>query len=215
MRVVIADDVMLVRTGIATLLDGADVEVVGQCGEADSLLRLVATERPDAAIVDIRMPPNQSDEGIVAARRIRELYPDTAVLVLSQHLDAVYAQRLLADEPSGLGYLLKEKVHDVSILLEALWSITSGQCVVDDAIIARLVRRNRAPGSNLAALSAREALVLGHLAEGRSNAGIAKELGVSEKTVEASVAAIFRKLRLTPSRTTNRRVLAVRELLKS
>ena len=131
MRVVVADDMMLVRSGLVRLLTDAGVEVVGEAADSDALMRLVALERPDAATVDIRMPPTHKDEGLIAARRIRERYPTTAVVVLSQYLEARYALRLLADQPSGLGYLLKERVSDIAILVDAMRRVTEGECVVD------------------------------------------------------------------------------------
>jgi DNA-binding NarL/FixJ family response regulator len=213
MRVVVADDVMLVRSGLARLLTDAGVDVVGEAADADALLRLVALEDPDVAIVDIRMPPTHTDEGLVAARRIRERYP-TAVVVLSQYLEARYAQRLLADQPGGLGYLLKERVSDIAVLIDALRRVTEGECVIDPTIVSRLMQRRR-PDSPLSHLTPREREILALLAEGRSNAGIARELVVSERTVETVCAQVFRKLGLEPSRDVNRRVLAVLTLLRS
>src|SRR5215212_4627469 len=131
MRVVIADDAMLARSGLARLLTESGVTVVAECADADDLLRAVAREHPDAAVVDIRMPPTHTDEGLVAARRIRERDPATAVLLLSQYLEPRYAQRLLADQTGGLGYLLKERVADVAILVDALRRLTEGECVID------------------------------------------------------------------------------------
>ena len=214
MRVVIADDVMLVRSGLARLLADAGVEVVAESADAADLMRAVALERPDAALVDIRMPPTHTDEGLVAARAIRDGYPDTAVLLLSQYLDARYAQRLLADQPGGLGYLLKERVSDIAVLVDALHRVTEGECVVDPTIVARLMRRRRT-GSALSDLTAREREILALLAEGRSNSKIATSLHVSERTVESACAQIFRKLGLEPSPDVNRRVLAVLTLLRS
>ncbi len=215
MRVVIADDVMIVRSGLRRLLDDAGVEVVAECADAESTMRAVALEHPDAVILDIRMPPTQTDEGLVAARQIRTLYPGTAVLLLSQHLEPSYARRLLADEPGGVGYLLKERVSDVGVLMDALRRICGGTCVIDEAIVSRLVRRPREEGSALARLTPRETEVLALMASGRSNAGIAAALVVSEKTVESTVASVFRKLELEASPESNRRVLAVVELLKA
>lgn len=212
MRVVIADDVMLVRSGIARLLQDEGVDVVGEAADGDALLRLVALEQPDVAVVDIRMPPTQTDEGLVAARRIRREHPQTAVVVLSQHVDVAYAQRLLADLPGGLGYLLKERVSDVAVLVDALRRVHEGECVVDPTIVARLVRR-RDPASPLGRLTYRERSVLLLMAQGRSNAGIAAELTIGHRTVEAACAQVFRKLGLEPSPDVNRRVLAVLALL--
>ena len=145
MRVVIADDVMLIRSGIARLLGDTGIEVVGEAADAGELLRLVALGRPDAAIVDIRMPPTHTDEGLVAARQIRERYPDTAVVVLSQYVESRYAERLLADQPGGVGYLLKERVSDIAVLVDALRRVADGECVLDPTIVSRLMRRRR-PG---------------------------------------------------------------------
>jgi DNA-binding NarL/FixJ family response regulator len=211
-RVVVADDVMLVRSGLARLLTDAGVEVVGEAVDADELLRLVATEQPAAAIVDIRMPPTHTDEGLVAARRIRQQHP-TAVVLLSQYLEPRYAQRLLADQPAGLAYLLKERVSDIAVLVDTLKRVIEGECVIDPTIVSRLMQRRR-PNSPLMRLTDREAEVLALIAEGRSNAGVAQQLHISERTVEAACAQLFRKLDLQPSPETNRRVLAVLALLR-
>lgn len=213
MRVVIADDVMLLRSGLARLLDDAGVEVVGEAADGDALLHLVARFSPDAAIVDIRMPPTHTDEGIVAAHRIRAEHPRTAVVLLSQYLEPRYAERLFAHQPRALGYLLKERVSNIGVLTDALQRVTEGECVIDPTIVARLMGRRR-EGSAMDRLTAREREVLGLVAEGRSNAGIARELRISERTVEAACAQIFQKLDLEPSEDENRRVLAVLELLR-
>jgi DNA-binding NarL/FixJ family response regulator len=169
---VIADDVMLIRSGLAMLLADAGIDVVGQAADADALLRLVANESPDAAIVDIRMPPSQTDEGLVAAKRIRTRHPDTAVVLLSQYLELHYAERLLADQPSGVANLLKERVSNIALLVDALHRVTDGECVIDPGIVSQLMRRRRA-GSPLDRLTEREREVLALMAEGRSNSGIA------------------------------------------
>jgi DNA-binding NarL/FixJ family response regulator len=213
-RVVIADDVMLVRSGLSHLLNEAGVSVVGEAGNAEQLLRLVALERPDVAIVDIRMPPTLTDEGIQAAQSIRSQYPHTAVLLLSQYLQVRYAQRLLTDQPSGLGYLLKERVSDVALLIDAMHRVVDGECVIDPSIVSRLMQRRRTD-SPLNRLSARENQILALIAEGRSNSGIASQLSLSERTVEAASAQLFRKLGLEPSPDLNRRVLAVLRLLRA
>jgi DNA-binding NarL/FixJ family response regulator len=212
-RVVIADDVMLVRSGLARLLADAGVEVVGEAADASTLLGLVDQESPDAAIVDIRMPPTHTDEGLVAARRIRDAHPAIAVILLSQHLEPRYARRLLADQPAGLGYLLKERVSDIAVLVDALRRVTEGECVIDPTIVARLLERRRLD-SPIARLTERETEILGLIAEGRSNAGVAKALTISERTVEAACAQLFRKLDLEPSPEENRRVLAVLAFLR-
>jgi len=213
-RVVVADDIMLIRSGLARLLMDAGVEVVGEAGDAEALLRLVAVEHPDVAVIDIRMPPTQTDEGLAAARRIREGWSETAVVVLSQYLEPRYAQRLLADQPGYVGYLLKERVSDIAVLIDAMHRVSEGECVLDPTIVARLMQRRR-PASPLSKLTAREREILALMAEGRSNAGIAEVLGISERTVETSSAVIFRKLGLEPSHETNRRVKAVLTLLRS
>ncbi len=213
MRVVIADDMMLVRSGLARLLTDAGVTVVAECEDADSLLRAVAIDRPDAAVVDIRMPPTRTDEGLVAARTIRERYPGTAVLVLSQYLEPRYASRLLADQPGGVGYLLKERVSDIAVLLDALQRVVDDECVLDPTIVARLLGRGRAVPA-LHRLSPRERDVLAAMAEGRSNSAIATSLSISERTVEAACAQVFRKLDLDPTPDLNRRVLAVLKYLR-
>jgi DNA-binding NarL/FixJ family response regulator len=214
MRVVIADDVMLVRSGIARLLADAGVDVVAECADGSELLRAVAVHHPDVAVVDIRMPPTQTDEGIVAARTIREQFPATAVVVLSQHLEPRYAQRLLADQPEGLGYLLKERVSDIAVLVDALTRVHERECVIDPTIVQRLLRRTRSD-SPLARLSPREAEILGLMAEGLTNSAIAGRLYLSEKTVEANIASMFRTLDVPVSPDVNRRVLAVVTLLSS
>ncbi len=214
MRAVVADDVMLIRSGVARLLSDAGVDVVGEAGDAETLLRLVALERPDVAVIDIRMPPTHTDEGLAAARRIREGWPETAVVVLSQYLEPRYAQRLLADQPGYVGYLLKERVSDIAVLIDAMHRVNEGECVLDPTIVAKLMQRRR-PASPLITLTAREREILALMAEGRSNAGIAEALGISERTVETSSAVIFRKLELEPSHDTNRRVKAVLTLLRS
>jgi len=214
MRVVVADDVMLVRSGLTLLLQNSGVEVVGEAPNAPDLLRLVEAERPDVAIVDIRMPPTQTDEGIVAARTIRNRYPTTGVVLLSQHLELRYAERLLAEQPDGLGYLLKERVSNIAVLVDALERVAQDECVLDPSIVQSVMRRKRAR-SPLDRLSARELQVLAAMAEGRSNSGIARALGISERTVESTSAQVFTKLDLEPSSNDNRRVLAVLKLLRT
>jgi DNA-binding NarL/FixJ family response regulator len=204
---------MLLRSGLARLLTDAGVEVVGEAADGEALLRLVARFEPDAAVVDIRMPPAHTDEGITAAQRIRAEHPGTAVVLLSQYLEPRYAERLFAEQPHALGYLLKERVSNIGVLTDALQRVTEGECVIDPTIVARLMGRRRAR-SPLDRLTSREREVLGLMAEGRSNAGIARELGISERTVEAASAQVFQKFDLEPSPDENRRVLAVLELLR-
>ena len=213
-RVVVADDIMLIRSGLARLLGDAGVDVVGEAGDAATLLRLVALEKPDVAVVDIRMPPTHTDEGLRAARQIRDSWPDTAVVVLSQYLEPRYAQRLLADQPGHLGYLLKERVSDIAVLIDAMRRVSEGECVLDPTIVARLMQRRR-PASPISQLTGREREILALMAEGRSNAGVAELLGISERTVETSCASMFRKLGLEPAHDTNRRVSAVLTMLRA
>jgi DNA-binding NarL/FixJ family response regulator len=165
------------------------------------------------AIIDIRMPPTHTDEGLVAAQRVRSEHPGTAVILLSQYLQPRYAERLLADQPNGLGYLLKQRVSDVAVLVDALSRVHEGECVLDPTIVAQLMRRRRADPA-MASLSPRERETLSLMAQGLSNAGIARRLSVSERTVEATCAHLFRKLDLEPSGDSNRRVLAVLAALR-
>jgi DNA-binding NarL/FixJ family response regulator len=212
-RVVIADDSLIAREGIVRLLAASGVEVVAQCGDADGLLREVAALAPDAAVVDIRMPPTYTDEGLVAAQTLRADHPDLGVLVLSQHLDAGYALRLVEENPSGIGYLLKERVSDVGTVVDALQRVAAGETVVEPAIVAELLGRLRR-GDPLAALTQREREVLALVAEGLSNRAIARQLFVVERTVEAHVTSIFLKLGLGDSADHHRRVLAVLAYLR-
>jgi len=214
MRVVVADDAMLTREGIVRLLRDAGVDVVAEAENADELLRYVSVDRPDAAIVDIRMPPTNTNEGLVAARRIRAEHPDVGVLVLSQYVEPSYAMRLLEEHPERVGYLLKERVFDVAILVDALRRIGDGETVVDPTTVTRLVGRRRREDP-LEALTAREKEVLGLVAEGLSNKAIAARLFVTERTVEAHVKQIFAKLRLEANPESHRRVLAVLSYLRA
>jgi DNA-binding NarL/FixJ family response regulator len=213
MRVVVADDVMLTRKGIVRLLGEAGVDVVAEADDSGGLLRLVSQYRPDVAIVDIRMPPTHTDEGLVAAREIRANHPDVGVLVLSQYVEPSYAMRLIEDHPERIGYLLKERVFDIAILVDALRRIVDGETVIDPTIVSRLVGRRRREDP-LAELTAREREVLGLVAEGMSNHAIAARLVVTERTVEAHITQIFQKLQLTESPDQHRRVLAVLAFLR-
>jgi DNA-binding NarL/FixJ family response regulator len=214
MRVVVADDLMLTREGIVRLLADAGVDVVGQAEDLDGLLRRVRASRPDAAIVDIRMPPTHTDEGLIAAHAIRTEHPEIGVLILSQYVEPSYAMRLIEQHPERAGYLLKERVFDGAILVDALRRITDGETVIDPTIVARLVGRRRREDP-LAELTAREREVLGLVAEGRSNRAIAAELSITERTVEAHITQVFMKLGLREEPLTHRRVLAVLTYLRS
>ena len=214
MRVVVAEDVMLTREGIVRVLADAGVEVVGETGDVDGLMRAVATAKPDCALVDIRMPPTHTDEGIVAAQRIRELHPGVGVLVLSQYVEPGYAMRLLEEHPERCGYLLKERVSDPVILVDALTRLAEGETVIDPTIVSRLLSRRREVDP-LDELSDREREVLGLVAEGLSNIAIAERLFITERTVEAHVKQVFTKLRIDQAPDTNRRVLAVLAYLRS
>jgi len=213
-RVVVADDVMLTREGIVRLLGDAGVDVVGEAEDADGLLQHVRLRRPDAAIVDIKMPPTHTEEGLVAAQQIRAEHPDVGVLVLSQYVEPSYALRLLEDQPERVGYLLKERVFDAINLVDALRRLGDGETVVDPTIVSRLLGRRRR-SDPLAELTAREREVLGLLAEGLSNRAIASRLFVTERTVEAHVTQIFKKLDLDADPNSHRRVLAVLAYLRA
>ena len=214
-RVVLADDSVLLREGVARLLADAGVEVVGQAGTADALLQLVRTTVPDVAVVDIRMPPTFTNEGLVAADAIRaEHGTQVGVLVLSQYVDTTYALRLVTDGRGGVGYLLKDRVVDVEDFNEAVRRVARGGSAIDPEVVAQLVNRRRAKGP-LDELTERERQVLALMAEGRSNQAICDRLFVTPKTVEAHVASIFSKLELVPAPDDNRRVLAVLTYLRA
>ncbi len=214
MRVVLADDSVLLREGVARILQDADFEVVGQAGNPDDLLLKVRSYSPDVAVVDIRMPPTHTDEGLRAAKEIRERYPDTGVLVLSQYLEAEYALELLADSAEGVGYLLKDRVSDVGEFAAAVRRVGEGGSALDPSVVSQLVGRRRSDDP-LAELTPREREVLGLMAEGRSNSGIAERLVVTERAVEKHVTSIFQKLRLPAASEDHRRVLAVLTYLRS
>jgi DNA-binding NarL/FixJ family response regulator len=213
-RVVVADDALLTREGIVHLLRDGGLDVVGEAGDADGLLREVRRTAPDVAIVDIKMPPTHTDEGLQAAQRIRDEHPDVGVLVLSQYLESSYAMRLLETHPAQVGYLLKERIFTASVLLDALRRVHEGETVVDPTIVSSLFGRRRREDP-LAELSPREREVLALVAEGLSNKAIAERLYVAERTVEAHVTAIFLKLRLGGTADSHRRVLAVLAFLRS
>jgi serine/threonine-protein kinase len=213
-RVVVAEDMMLMREGIVRVLRGEGIDVVAEVGDETDLMGALAALEPDCAVVDIRMPPTHTLEGISAARRIREHHPQIGVLLLSQYVEPAYAVQLLEEHPERLGYLLKERVSDGAVLVDALRRLTEGETVIDPTIVSRLLGRHR-ESDPVDELSAREREVLELVAEGCSNAAIASRLFVTERTVEWHVQHIFRKLRIDEVPDTNRRVLAVLAFLRS
>jgi DNA-binding NarL/FixJ family response regulator len=215
MRVAVADDAVILREGLSRLLAEAGFEVVGLAADADALLELIERVRPDVAIIDIRMPPTHTDEGLRAAKVIRERWPEIGLLVLSQHVNARYALELLSSGTDGIGYLLKERVSDLDELATAVNRVGQGGSILDPAVVNELVDRRR-PGDNpLEQLTAREREVLALMAEGRSNKAIAERLFVTEHTVEKHVKNILGSLRLPLSPDDHRRVLAVITYLDS
>jgi DNA-binding NarL/FixJ family response regulator len=213
-RVIVAEDSVLLREGVVRLLDEAGFEVVGQAGDGEELMRKARAHKPDVAIVDIRMPPTHTDEGLRAARAIREELPDTGVLVLSQYLEEEYALELLSDDAAGVGYLLKDRVSDLERFADAIRRVAEGGSALDPEVVSQMLGRRRAEDP-LAALSPREREVLGLMAEGRSNQAIAEALTISERAVEKHVTSIFVKLELAPAAEDHRRVLAVLAFLGS
>ena len=209
MRVVVADDAVLLREGLARLLVEAGFEVAGLASDGSELLELVERARPDVAIVDIRMPPTHTDEGLQAAKQIRARWPRTGILVLSQHVHAGYALELLSAGTDGVGYLLKERVSDLAELAASVQRVGAGGSVLDPAVVSQLVSRRRQDDDPVTKLTGREREVLALMAEGRSNKAIAEQLFVSEYTVEKHVGNIFTTLRLPVSPDDHRRVLAV------
>ena len=214
MRVVLAEDSVLLREGVARILDEAGFEVVGQAGNADELMLKVRSYTPDVAIVDIRMPPTHTDEGLRAAQEIREKHPTCGVLVLSQYVEATYAMELLAESAEGVGYLLKDRVSDVNEFADAVRRVGEGGSALDPTIVSQLVGRRRRDDP-IDQLTPREREVLGLMAEGRSNSGFAEQLVVTERAVEKHVTSIFAKLRLPAAPEDHRRVLAVLAYLRS
>ncbi|MDX6644507.1 MAG: hypothetical protein QOK40_234 [Miltoncostaeaceae bacterium] len=214
MRVVIAEDSMLLREGIARLLEDAGLQVVGLAGDAEELMRKVALHVPDVAIVDIRMPPSQSDEGLRAAHEIRQRFPATGVLLLSHYVDEAYAVELFDRGPAGLGYLLKDRVSDLGRFVDAVRQVADGGSALDPEVVSRLINRRRRDDP-LEVLTPRERQVLQLMAEGRSNHGIAEQFVVTERAVEKHVTSIFAKLGLAPATSDSRRVLAVLTYLRA
>jgi DNA-binding NarL/FixJ family response regulator len=214
MRVVLADDSVLLREGVARLLEDAGMDVVGQAGDAEDLLRKVHAHKPDVAVVDVRMPPTHTDEGLRAAAQIREALPHTGVLVLSAYIDEGPALELLSDSAEGLGYLLKDRVGDVDGFVDAVRRVGDGGSALDPEVVSRLLGRRRR-SDPLEGVTPREREVLGLMAEGRSNHAIAEQLVVTERAVEKHVTSIFGKLGLPPTQDDHRRVLAVLAYLNS
>ena len=214
LRVVIAEDSVLLREGIVRLLEQSGFEVAGQAGDGEDLLRKVGAHKPDVAVIDVRMPPTHTDEGLRAAQRIRAEHPHTAVLVLSQFVDEAYALELLSESTERTGYLLKDRVTDVESFTDAVRRVADGGSALDPEVVSMLLGRRRREDP-LAALSPREREVMGLMAEGRSNSAMAATLGVSERAVEKHVTAIFSKLDLPPAVADHRRVLAVLTFLRS
>ncbi|HZN90301.1 MAG TPA: response regulator transcription factor [Thermoleophilaceae bacterium] len=213
MRIVIADDAALLRQGAARLLEDAGFEVVAQAGDADDLLRKVRAHTPDVAIVDVRMPPDNTDDGLRAALTIRQELPDVGILLLSQYVEDRYLSELLAGGGDGVGYLLKDRVADAELLTDAVERVAAGGSVLDPEVVAQMLGRRRDDGP-LTSLTEREREVLALMAEGRTNRAIAGELFLSERAIERYVTGIFSKLDLTASPEDHRRVLAVLAYLR-
>ena len=214
MRIALADDSLLFREGLARLLTERGFDIAGQATDADSLLTIVDAEAPDIAIIDIRMPPEHRDEGLVAARAIRDRHPTLGVLVLSQYVEVHYALALVEDRPRGAGYLLKDRVEDLEEFTTSVRRVAAGELVVDPSVVSLLVSRSRVHDP-LDELTAREREVLRLMAEGRSNRAISAQLFLTERTVESHVRSIFLKLGLQPATDDHRRVLAVLNYLRS
>ena len=214
MRAIVADDTALLREGVSRILESAGIEVVGKAADAEDLMRKVRAHKPDVAIVDIRMPPDNTDDGLRAAVAIRAEFPDTGVLVLSQYIEEEYAVDLVAASAEGVGYLLKDRVADVDRFIDAVNRVADGGSALDPEVVNQLVGRQRRDDP-LEEISPREREVLGLMAEGRSNGAIAEELVVTERAVEKHVTSIFSKLDLTPAAEDHRRVLAVLAFLRA
>ena len=213
LRVVVGEDDVLMREGIARILEAHDVVVVGRAGDADDLLRKALAHRPDVVVVDVQMPPRHADDGVVAAMELRRRVPSIGVLVLSQYYEEAYARRVIGDRAEGVGYLLKERVADVATFINAIERVAAGGSALDPEIVARMLGRRR-EDDPLDELTPREREVLAAMAEGKSNLGIAESLVVSEAAVEKHVRSIFQKLGIQHVPTDNRRVLAVLRYLE-
>ena len=213
MRLILADDSVLIRDGLASLLRDAGFEVVAQVGDAEALLHAVDADQPDVCVIDIRMPPTHTTEGLQAALEIRARHPGVGVLVLSQHVETHYAMQLLGGDASGVGYLLKDRLSQSSEVVDAIRHVAAGRSVIDPTVVTRLLGRRR-EADPLAELSERERDVLALMAEGRSNRGIGERLFLSSKTVEAHVTNIFSKLGIGDTTDDNRRTLAVLRWLR-
>lgn len=214
MRVVVADDSVLLREGVVRLLEEAGLEVVGQAGDAEDLKRKVFAHRPDLAIVDVRMPPDHTDDGLRAALEIRRQQPETAVLVLSQYVEEAYALELVGDSQGGVGYLLKDRVADVDRFMDSVRRVADGGSALDPEVVAQLLGRHRRDNP-LHEITPREREVLELMAEGRSNAAIAEQMVVTERAIEKHVTSIFAKLGLAAKPDSHRRVLAVLAYLRA
>jgi DNA-binding NarL/FixJ family response regulator len=214
MRVIVADDSVLLREGVTRLLENAGHEVVGQAADRDELMRKARAHKPDVAIIDIRMPPTHTNEGLQAAREIREEMPDTGVVVLSAYIDESYALELLGDDAAGVGYLLKDRVWDGDRFAEAVRRVAEGGSALDPEVVSHMLGRRRIK-EPLEELTPREYDVLTLIAEGRSNQAIAEKLVISGRAVEKHVTSIFIKLKLAPAAEDHRRVLAVLAFLQS
>lgn len=214
MRLILADDSVLIREGLASVLRDAGYEILAQAGDAEQLLRAVEGDTPDVCVVDIRMPPTHTTEGLVAAIEIRKRFPKTGVLVLSQHVETHYAMQLLGGDASGVGYLLKDRLADINEVIDAIRHVAAGRSVIDPTVVSTLLGRRR-EADPLDELTERERSVLALMAEGRSNRAIGERLFLSPKTVEAHISTIFSKLGIQDTPDDNRRILSVLAYLRA
>lgn len=214
MRLILADDSVLIREGLASVLRDAGYDIVAQAGDATQLLTAVERETPDVCVVDIRMPPSHTTEGLVAALEIRRRFPKIGVLVLSQHVETHYAMQLLGGDAAGVGYLLKDRLADINEIVDAIRHVAAGRSVIDPTVVSTLLGRRR-EADPLDELTDRERSVLALMAEGRSNRAIGERLFLSPKTVEAHISTIFSKLGIQDTRDDNRRILSVLAYLRA